>query len=329
MKYKLEKVNCPVCDSNQSRIYIENAKELYFGLNEYFNVEECLDCKLIYTNPRPTQDTMGAFYIDNQGYLAPVEDDNSFYNLKIVQGILAKYYNYEIPYVNNSLWLDIAFKFYKKRLQIIHTPKYKKDGILLDIGCSSGNYLSKMKDLGWNVYGVETNKLAAENAQKRLKTNTIMNGSLMDLSFQNNFFDVINMSMVLEHLYHPKKVLQVINKILKDDGQLIISVPDISGFEAKIYKRYYHGLHVPQHLNHFSSRTITRLLSSSGFVVDKIIHQQGIRDFVVSAGNMKNKWLYKILNNIIIRKFVLKAVMIILSIIGKSSRMTIYARKTK
>jgi len=133
--------------------------------------------------------------------------------------------------------------------------------------------------------------------------------------------------MVLEHVYNPNLTMQKIYKILKPNGQVMISVPDIYGFESLFYKQYAYGLQVPEHLHHFSPNTIRYLLNNNGFKVEKILHQNVDRDLVASAGYMKNKLLSKLLSNKFFRKTFVKVFVLFLALIGKTSRMSIYARK--
>jgi len=135
------------------------------------------------------------------------------------------------------------------------------------------------------------------------------------------------MNMVLEHMYYPMQIVQKVHNILKPNGQLIISVPDISGFESSFYKAYAYGLQVPEHLHHFSPKTVRLLLEENGFNVEKIVHQNFDRDLVASAGYMQNNRLSKILRNKIIRKTFVKFFVSLLAVMGKTSRMSIYARK--
>jgi predicted SAM-dependent methyltransferase len=84
--------------------------------------------------------------------------------------------------------------------------------------------------------------------------------------------------MVLEHLYDPADALQRINKLLRSGGQFILSVPDITGFEARFFKDKCYTLQVPQHLSHFSPETITQFLQQAGFAVEEILHQKAKKD---------------------------------------------------
>jgi len=343
-KYNIEYIDCPICNCSEYDIYINRAKELYIGLNEYFNVVKCKSCGHIYTNPRPTKDTIRYFYPDNAGYYLPSSSlfENSHGLRKkikkiIFQLILEKYYNYNLPLVYylcqlsflGSLLALQSYIFFNQKIELSYIPKYVDNGRLLEIGCSYGLYLKKMSEIGWNVYGIDFNEKAVDFAKKQLGLNNVLCGDIEVVKFEKNFFDVVTMNMVLEHLYSPNEFLQQINKFMVINGQLIITVPDITGFEAKLYKRYFYGLQVPQHLHHFSPRIINNLLQSKGFKVNKIIHHNFDRDIVASANYLPIKILSYILHQKIIRFSLVRPFVNLLSCLGKTSRMTIYATKVK
>jgi len=326
--YNLETINCPLCNSSDYNIYIENAKELYNNMDEFFNVCYCLECSHYFTNPRPTMDTIKYFYPDDAGYYAPVP-----YSLprgkqyEIYIKILNEKYGYNLNSGVIFILARLVFLIKKRNLETSHIPYFIKGGRLLDIGCSYGTYLKKMENLSWKVYGTEINEKAVKYAQKELGLKNINNDFFENSNFEKEFFDVVNMNMVLEHIYEPKSILTKVSSILKKDGQLMISVPDISGFESKFYKQYAYGLQVPEHLHHFTPKTISFLLESCGFKVEKIVHQNFDRDLVASAGYRPNKTLSKILSTPLIRNTVVKVFILFLAMIGKTSRMSIYARK--
>jgi 2-polyprenyl-3-methyl-5-hydroxy-6-metoxy-1,4-benzoquinol methylase len=328
MDYILETVNCPVCGGNNYKPYITNAKELYGGTDNFFNVVKCCDCQMIFTNPRPTKDTIGFFYPDSAGYYQPdsKNKDNTIEE-KIIRTVLANYYGYQFKSPFSKSWAFLFKKLFRHKLAVSHIPRFVPGGRLLDIGCSWGSYIYKMSNYGWKVYGVEINKKAAEYAKNTLGIENIFNGSFNEYKCPEDFFDVVHMSMALEHLHEPAQCLKRIHKFMKTGGQLIISVPDISGFEAGIYGRYAYTLQVPQHLNHFSPATIKSMLNKTGFTVEKIVHQSSAKDLVASAQYLDNKLPHNILKSSLIRKIFVKPFVFLLSRCGKTSRMSIYVGK--
>lgn len=330
MNYSEERVNCPLCGSDQYHIYIEQAKELYNNLDAYFDVVQCEACGHFFTNPRPGRDFIHLFYPDEAKYYNPVKPASaSGRRLKLINSVLNFGFGYRrMPAFPKYLTWPI-FLLLKKKFEMLHIPRFVEQGKVLDIGCSWGNYLDRMREYGWDVYGTEINQKAVEYANENLGLSQVKQGFFEEMSFEENFFDAVNMSMVLEHIYEPLPMMQKVNSIMKPGGQLILSVPDISGFEAKVYKKYFYGLQVPEHLHHFNPDTIKTLLEKSGFQIEKIVHHQFDRDLIASSTYLENKTLSKFLHNRLIRKVVIRGFVTFLSLIGKTSRMSIYARKKR
>ena len=116
--------------------------------------------------------------------------------------------------------------------------------------------------------GVEISSVASERANEL--TLNVFCGQLSDAHFPDRYFDVVTMWQCTEHLYDPKSVLDEINRILKDDGLLLMGVPNIDGFEFFIFNHNWPPIEIPRHLYHFSPSTITTLLTRTGFSVEKI-----------------------------------------------------------
>jgi 2-polyprenyl-3-methyl-5-hydroxy-6-metoxy-1,4-benzoquinol methylase len=145
--------------------------------------------------------------------------------------------------------------------------KIKRNGKILDIGCSTGIFLEVAKKRGWDVYGIELSKWAYKKARK--VTPNIYNKTLDKCKFKDNFFDVITMWDLIEHLTNPDKEIKETNKILKKDGLLVITTPNINCFFSRITGRKWWNI-LRMHLFYFSPETITKLLQKNGFRIIKI-----------------------------------------------------------
>lgn len=332
-QYCMETVACELCGSASSEIYIKGAKELYNGMDEWFDVVRCLDCGFVFTNPRPTPETIGYFYPDSASYYQPKStkiiagiEKNSITRNSLRRSIIGNYFGYNFKKFPKILDF-IPYLWLRKKIFLAHFPTFIEGGRLLDIGCSWGGYLLLMKQMGWDVYGVELNARAASFAEKDLGLSNVFCGFFDDLEYADDFFQVIHMGMVLEHLYKPVRILRKINRMLKEKGQLILSVPDITGFEAMVFKDKCYTLQVPQHLSHFSPATISRALQETGFKVDRIVHRKTKKDIWKSADYLENKGFSCFLRQGIVRSLVLGPFSTILALLGKSSRMSVYASK--
>ena len=98
---------------------------------------------------------------------------------------------------------------------------------VLDVGCGTGNISLEVAELGCEVLGIDLDKESIEYANKR---NTLKNckfkvANAQDLDLKEKF-DVIIASEVLEHLKHPENLVDFVNKNLKKEGFLFLSIPN-------------------------------------------------------------------------------------------------------
>ena len=102
------------------------------------------------------------------------------------------------------------------RMRYGHAIPFVEGGKILDIGCGNGTELYKLKAMGWETYGVEMDAQASERA--RSKGIRVYTGDLFGANFPDQFFHVVRMSFVLEHLPNPRETLQEIRRILRPRG---------------------------------------------------------------------------------------------------------------
>jgi SAM-dependent methyltransferase len=215
-------------------------------------------------------------------------------------------------------------KFYSNAL-----PYYVRDGKVLEIGCSHGKFLYEMKILGWDVKGIDMSPEAVSKGRNFFGLDLIQ-GDIDRVNFKENSFDVIVMRMALEHMYSPASVLTKVNKWLRPNGYLVVIVPDISGFEARLFGKYFYGLHLPNHLFHFSLKTLSAYLIKHGITICKICHHRSDRDFSKSIENLLHDIRFLSVLKSSKRIFlntVTKFLMGFMGVIARTSRMTVYARK--
>lgn len=331
-----EYVVCDLCGKDNPTVILRG-KDLYNKLPGEFKLVKCQECGFVYTNPRPYGEELSKYYPNEAGYFVPTlpkegpaKDNKPMHVFR--NKVLAAYMGY--VHLTNVGFLEklALFPLYviKRRLWLIDgLPRYQKKGRLLEIGCSYGSYLKEMKDLGWEVVGIEPKSEAAEFGNKELGVR-IYNGGFDDTEIDEKF-DVIAMRMALEHFPSPSRALQKARRLLKEEGQLIIIIPDFSGIEYKLFRQYCYGLHLPAHLNQFTPLIISRYCQKYGFKIDKIIHHKFDRDFVASAQYLKsegvNNYLAAIFSNKLFRRTILRVIVTLLSYLGLTSRMTVWVKK--
>lgn len=147
---------------------------------------------------------------------------------------------------------------------------------MLDVGCGYGFYLQVAKAHGFEAIGIEPAEPVAKFASERFGLDVIAS-DFESAQLDDGSFDVLMMHHVLEHLRNPKMALRKAKKLLKDNGLLIISVPNAASMPAKLAGRewvYFGELH----LYHFTPMTIQRLLGFCGF---KVVHMETHHGYIL------------------------------------------------
>lgn len=142
--------------------------------------------------------------------------------------------------------------------------KYKRSGSILDIGCSSGGFLSTFDKKNWKLYGIE---LSADTAQlaREATGGEIFAGDASDALFAPDSFDAITTLDVLEHVYDPALLLSNILKWLKPGGIYFVAVPNVHSWESRVFGSFWYGLDLPRHLFHFSPSSLHKAANRIGF----------------------------------------------------------------
>jgi len=335
---KYEYISCDFCNSYEYKTLISSKDYVFDIVPGNFNIVKCLNCNLVYTNPRLKAEELNKYYSTEVKYGDPPTHDaqdlklQSIYNSKF----LANFFNYP----NGKKSMFYKFLFYPYYLRIKRSKKltqslpiYIKNGNVLEIGCSHGNYLFQLKNLGWKVKGVELNKEAVDYAKKKLKLDVI-NTDIYGFH-PNELFDIIYLRMVLEHMESPKVILNKCYSWLKPTGKLVLIIPDFSGIEVRFYKKYAHSLHVPYHLYHFTPDSIQKYLKSLGFKKIRFTHDNFDRNLLAplnyilreNPSNLLAYYILKMATKSLVRKSIVRIIVTIFAALGKTSTMTVTAEK--
>ena len=227
---------CPWCNSENNHQFLK-LKD-YFLTQEEFEILECEDCKLLFTNPCPTPDKIGNYY-KSEDYLSHNEEKKSLF---------AKIYN-KVKKINIKNKFKIA------------TSSQQSAVSVLDIGCGVGDFLLYAKEKGCNVTGIEPSEDARKIAEKKLDCKISSPEELQNIP--DNSFDIITMWHVLEHVADLKTEIHHLQRILKKDGRLVLALPNYKSYDAEYYKDKWAAYDVPRHLSHFSQTSIKNIFKET------------------------------------------------------------------
>jgi SAM-dependent methyltransferase len=138
---------------------------------------------------------------------------------------------------------------------------------VLDMGCATGALLEKLRDRGWACTGVEISP-SAEYARKERGLD-VRNLPLEENRFPDAGFDLVLASHLIEHLNDPASFLAEVHRILKPRGAVVVTTPNIAGFQARLFRGRWRSA-IFDHLYLFSIKTLSRLLTGHGFVIERV-----------------------------------------------------------
>jgi ubiquinone/menaquinone biosynthesis C-methylase UbiE len=146
----------------------------------------------------------------------------------------------------------------------------KRGETICDVACGPGLYCIKMAKKGSFVYGIDINKQRIEMAKSICKKDNchFEVADAKNLPFESNFFDKVVSVCALEHFDDDEKALGDMNRVLKKDGILVLTVDSFTykGINKNLQKKHKNDHHV---VNYYSYRSIAEKLEGKGFVVEK------------------------------------------------------------
>ena len=158
----------------------------------------------------------------------------------------------------------------------------EEDKRVIDFGCATGNFARLLCERGCEVTGVELNSKAANVAQKYCKEVIVADLDFISLNehfseqISDEKFDVAIFGDVLEHLRNPWKVLEETRKLLKPQGYVIASIPNIAHGAIRLallqgnFQYQPLGILDNTHLRFFTRKTVEHLFEDTGYLIDAI-----------------------------------------------------------
>lgn len=232
--------NCPICQSNSiSKLY-----DLYddrYGYPGFYRLHQCEYCRHKFLDCNFSSGELADLYTDYYPRSSLSLED--FKPLEFSKGFRS-WFNGE------------------HRSAYTYVPENIK---VLDIGCGFGQSLAYHQSRGCDVSGVEADSNVERVANKY--GFDVKVGLFNRDDYKAESFDYVTMDQVLEHVTEPRNVLCGVNKILKDEGCLVLSFPNAFGWGAKMFGSRWINWHAPYHLQFYSKYSMEILAKETGFSI--------------------------------------------------------------
>lgn len=143
---------------------------------------------------------------------------------------------------------DSAKRIWPTKNQLVKKETRKTDSVL-DIACGTGSILRYLKNNGYeNLHGTEISGLCVERLENL--GISMFKSFLPEINCQDNSFDVVIASQILEHIIKREKFLSEIKRVMKPGGQCFLFVPD----------NCLGPIDEPSHVIKFNSKSLGKLI---------------------------------------------------------------------
>lgn len=153
--------------------------------------------------------------------------------------------------------------------EAIFTP-LKTKGLVLDIGCGTGNYTLELLKRGVHAVGIDSSLDMVLSARNKTTANRFkplfVVGDAERLPFKNSIFDSVLEVTALCFIKHPERVIKETHRVLKPNGSILIG--ELNRFSYWAFLRRLKGLFkesIYRHARFYGIKTLTEVLQKTGF----------------------------------------------------------------
>lgn len=175
--------------------------------------------------------------------------------------------NYKKHSHGNPLQQYLIGRFYNQMFDLLRPLEVDS---ILDVGSGEGTTLNKLQKqkIGKRLEGLEYLDTAIKIGRKLYPKLKLKQGTIFDLPYKDNSFDLLLCMEVLEHIENPETAIPELHRVTSK--YLLVSVPNepffmMSNFmRGKNLERWGNDI---EHINHWSATGIEKLIKNSGFKI--------------------------------------------------------------
>lgn len=230
------RVPCPAC---QGKTELERFEK------SGFRFVECASCGTLFVSPRPDAGALERFYSTARSF--------ALYNRKI------------FPASEDVRRRSIFAPRAARVKELFEAHSRGRPGALIDVGAGFGTFCEEASRLRFfqRVVAIEPSAGLAETCRR--KGLEVIERPVE--TAPTEAASVVTCFELIEHLFDPAAFVRACAKFLADDGLLIVTTPNIRGFDLEVLGPLSENVDAPEHLNYFHAASLTGLLERSGFEV--------------------------------------------------------------
>jgi SAM-dependent methyltransferase len=241
--YSREEVTCVICGVQDADVLF-NAPE---------RIVKCRRCGLVYVSPRLDTESLAKVY--SKDYFVSDADD---------PGVDYKAY---ANYISDE---KVILRSMNRRMKKVEKYAPRK-GRVLDVGCAAAFSLLAAQQRGWEAEGIEYSDFCVDYARSRGLS--VHHGGLDSFQGSPESFEAITMWDYLEHSSNPLEELKTCNRLLKDRGVLVLSIPNVDSWSYSLLKEKWIGFKNIEHFYFYSRKTLSRIAEMAGLKLEHSFYQ--------------------------------------------------------
>ncbi|MFA6598894.1 MAG: class I SAM-dependent methyltransferase [Ignavibacteriaceae bacterium] len=250
---------CKIC-RNTDNTEEYKLQEMMFGTHHEFDYFKCTNCGCLQIKQFP--ENIEKYYPANylsmpefrksglKKYLLKKREQYLFRRRGVIGKILTQLFGYD----SNLYWFS--------------ETDLKKDDYILEVGCGRGELLVKLSDAGFNnLLGIDPfieKDIIFNNKYKIIKKDLAQ--------IDENNFDYVMFHHSFEHLKNPVETFELLKKVVRKKGTVLIRIPLIDSYAWEFYKTNWVQLDPPRHYFLHTVKSIKFLADKFGFKIDKIVY---------------------------------------------------------
>lgn len=251
---------CKICGNNNNNLEVYKLKEMMFGMQEEFDYFKCSNCGCLQIIKFP--ENIEKYYPAN--YLVMPKFRQSALKQYLIKkrtqylfehrGLLGKILTMIFGYDSNLYWFS--------------ETQLRKDDHILEVGCGRGELLEKLSAAGFkNLLGIDP------FIEKEIIFNEKLKIIKKELSqIDENNFDFVMFHHSFEHLKNPVETFELLKKVVKKNGTVLIRIPLIDSYAWETYNTNWVQLDPPRHYFLHTVKSIKYLADKFGFKINKILY---------------------------------------------------------
>lgn len=259
---------CPLCGAVGNRLY-DDMTDWLWGVPGEWGLLQC-GCGLAWLNPQPCAQDIPKLYARYYTHgEEPAPRRLGRIRHEVMKQVLARM---GYPVKPSSSWpaklLSIFPSMARSRALEIYTLSASEIGRLLDVGSGNGQFIRRMRSLGWDASGVDPDRAAVDYCLTQGLN--VFHGTITDVPPEPRY-DVITVNHVIEHVPDPVSLLlECKRRLTPRTGRLMIMTPNLNSLGHRWFGRYWRGLETPRHLMLYSLPSLRKCASLAGLRVSAL-----------------------------------------------------------